>query len=227
LIRIPFSSFAVLPEPAARWLACACLQGGYVLGGVLLSAAAMAQQAPNTLDTPDDRQTVALGVTGANNSDNTPDSTSSEQLGGLSDTQLTSLAADWSVLDDNERTQLIQETRERMQPDAASLRRPTATKSRANNRQPGTQTGTLERRRYGRLVRKPDGSVVRSVVEIETRVVRVGSGDPQRAFGMGFERRRRGRPGPQGAPNINPTPRASSPNAVISVSDTADSNPAQ
>ena len=43
----------------------------------------------------------------------------------------------------------------------------------------------IQRRRYGRTVRKADGSLVR----IETQVIRVQRGDSQRAYGMGFERR--------------------------------------
>jgi len=102
-------------------------------------------------------------------------SSGSGAIEGLSDTQLTRLAADWSALDDSQRTELFQETRERMQPQAAPTKAPSATK-------------TTQRRRYGRLVRQADGSVVRSVVEIETRV-RVQGGDRRHAFGTGFERR--------------------------------------
>lgn len=113
-------------------------------------------------------------------------------LDDLSDTQLTRLAADWGTLDGVERTELIQETRQRMQP-----QRPT------------------ERRRYGRLVRQPDGTVVRSVVEVQTRV-RVQSGDRRQAFGVGFERRHNGEYKAQ----YQEPPKAAAPNSVISVSAT-------
>lgn len=118
-----------------------------------------------------------------------------DRLDELSDTQLTRLAADWGALDDVERTELIQETRERMQPQASAVA-PVAIPS-------------TERRRYGRLVRQPDGTVVRSVVEIQTRV-RVQGEDRRRAFGMGFERRHNG---------ASQRPQEPSPNSVISVRD--------
>lgn len=135
-----------------------------------------------------------------------------EQLDDLSDAQLTSLAADWSALDGAERSQLIQETRERMQPQArprpaAQATPPTTPLTTA----PGTHkvtirpSGRTERRRYGRLVRQADGSVVRSVVEVETRVVTGQTGDRQRAFGMGFERRHNGAT-PRQTPNSLTTP---------------------
>lgn len=125
----------------------------------------------------------------------TQSATGSDGLEGLSDTQLTRLAADWGTLDDVERTELIQETRQRMQP-----QRPT------------------ERRRYGRLVRQPDGTVVRSVVEIQTRV-RVQGGDRRQAFGMGFERRHTDQS--SGQYKTQPQrPKAAASNSVISVSDT-------
>lgn len=142
-----------------------------------------------------------------------PQSTPSTQesaVARLTDAELTDLAADWSTLDDGQRTELIQETRQRMRPTDQAVRAPAAptdaqrqagrsnaasantnsslaNPARAN---PGvapqaTQRRTIERRRYGRLVRKADGSVVR----IETQVVRIQGADPRRAYGVGFERR--------------------------------------
>jgi hypothetical protein len=140
-----------------------------------------------------------------------------ESLGGLTDAQLTDLAADWRQLDSSVRADLIAETRERMQPQSKSTDNPRQPQARADSaerstlpaesgkitqgdsmsagaaslpqvRKPSTQiTVRTQRRRYGRVVRKSDGSLVR----IETEVVTVQRRDPKRAFGVGFERRQR------------------------------------
>ncbi len=152
----------------------------------------------------------------------------------LTDVELTDLAADWGDLDDARRTELVNETLERMYPVSArgsaqsvraqsrgsqgpvdsplassqvpgaessdlvslngsGLTSETAADSVASETSPAaaptperrlTQR-TVERRRYGRMVRQADGSVVR----IETQVVRIQSGDPRRAYGVGFEQR--------------------------------------
>jgi len=114
----------------------------------------------------------------------------------LTDVQLTDLAADWQQLDAAARADLIAETRERMQPGQAQGPQARATAA-AGSRTPQNShpqntplpqvTVRTERRRYGRVVRQPDGSLVR----IETQVVRVQRSDPKRAFGVGFERRQR------------------------------------
>ena len=129
-----------------------------------------------------------------------------DRLQRLSDTQLTSLAADWDELSDRQRTQLIQETRQRMQPQTSrapgSVVAPKAQVAPAQAaRNSGEQSAsrsaqtipsqtipsqTIQRRRYGALVRQADGTV-RSV-QVQTQVIRVR--DPQRAYGTGFEQRR-------------------------------------
>lgn len=124
----------------------------------------------------------------------------------LSDVQLTDLAADWEQLDAQARSDLIAETRERMLPGQATVPQaarpivgtnptpaPNSDGSPLAITSPALKgAGTApqvslraERRRYGRVVRQADGSLVR----IETQVVRVQRRDPQRAFGVGFERR--------------------------------------
>jgi len=108
----------------------------------------------------------------------------------LSDEQLTNLAADWEQLDAAARADLIAETRDRMQPGQAQTPQPRASAASSAIRSQNTSvpqvTVRTERRRYGRVVRQADGSLVR----IETQVVRVQRSDPKRAFGVGFERRR-------------------------------------
>ena len=124
-----------------------------------------------------------------------------DRLQRLSDTQLTSLAADWDELSDRQRTQLIQETRQRMQPQTSRAPGPvSAPKAQVTPAQAARNSGkqsparsaqtipsqTIQRRRYGALVRQADGTV-RSV-QVQTQVIRVR--DPQRAYGTGFEQRR-------------------------------------
>lgn len=124
-----------------------------------------------------------------------------DRLQRLSDTQLTSLAADWDELSDRQRTQLIQETRQRMQPQTSRAPGPVsapkaqvapAQAARNSGKQSASRSAqtipsqTIQRRRYGALVRQADGTV-RSV-QVQTQVIRVR--DPQRAYGTGFEQRR-------------------------------------
>lgn len=94
-----------------------------------------------------------------------------------SDAELTDLAAGWESLSEDDRRALLTEMRSRM---AA--------------KKDGTRIIAIKtQRRYGRLVRQPDGSVVR----IETteqlvryrRVPEVGDGAVSRPFGVGFEAR--------------------------------------
>ncbi len=121
---------------------------------------------------------VTLGVTPAIYAANTPSTAkpnnvvAQESFGDIqmkSDQELTELTARWGELDPAQRRALIQEVRTRMarpQTNAArSVGRPdTQVGAKANGRQ-GRVTIT---RRYGRIVRKPDGSVV-----VQTRVVPV------------------------------------------------------
>ena len=147
-----------------------------------------------------------------------------DRLQRLSDSQLTSLAADWDELSDKQRSQLIQETRQRMQPQTSSP--VSATKAQtpeapqalpqalATSKLPAQ---TIQRRRYGALVRQADGTV-RSV-QVETQVIRVQGPDPQRAYGTGFEQRRnrnlRGRPNTRVTP-VNSVSANSISNNVLS-----------
>jgi hypothetical protein len=90
---------------------------------------------------------------------------------------LTALAAQWDTLDVHQRRALLTEVRHRM---------------RQNGSRPGTQVIQIRtERRFGRIIRQPDGRVIR----IETQVVQVrpvpesalpgGAG----GYGVGFERR--------------------------------------
>ncbi|NBC22390.1 MAG: hypothetical protein GVY21_02830 [Gammaproteobacteria bacterium] len=108
--------------------------------------------------------------------------------GDHSDEELTALAADWDSLDRHQRRALLTEMKTRM------ARRGTSDEGVLHIR---------TERRYGRLIRQPDGRVLR----IETQVVHVRPIDPQqmerleqagnrveqtgsrRGFGVGFERR--------------------------------------
>lgn len=91
---------------------------------------------------------------------------------GYSHHQLTEIGARWDDLDAPERQALLREVKLRM------ARRPEA-------------KGVLQirmQRRYGRIVRRSDGRVLR----IETQVVTVQPvkpGQGNRSFGVGFERR--------------------------------------
>ncbi len=193
--------------PAFKWAGRSIAALGFGLCwalATLTAAAADARNTPNTPDTPD-----------------TPD----ETLGKLSDAQLTNLAADWQQLDASARSDLIAETRERMQPAtvaSAPVGQPNARSEAATGalkadnlvsqkglpssgapqaRAPAKITLRAQRRRYGRIVRKADGSLVR----IETQVVTVQRRDPQRAFGVGFERRQR-QHGPEPVTTVSTVP---------------------
>jgi hypothetical protein len=105
-----------------------------------------------------------------------------------SDQELTSIAADWEALSEDERRALLTEMRGRM----------AAKKDDGDGRVIAIRT----QRRYGRLVRQPDGSLVR--VETTEQVVqyrRVPEGEAgDRAFGVGFERRAGEAPAPAAEP---------------------------
>ncbi len=90
------------------------------------------------------------------------------------DLELTQLAAGWEVLSDEQRRALLTEIKARMH---------------ANSAKRGVLTIKTERR-YGRIVRRPDGSLVR--IETTEQVVRyqaVPEGAADRPFGVGFEQR--------------------------------------
>jgi len=108
-----------------------------------------------------------------------------EDLSGKTDAELTELTAQWSNLSPGERRTLLAEVRGRM----------------AANQQARRPAGIRVQRRYGRVVRKPDGSVV-----VQTRVVQVRPRDAQPGasarsrvtFGIGFEQRSKSRSQPSG-----------------------------
>jgi hypothetical protein len=90
------------------------------------------------------------------------------------DQELTELAAGWEALSEDQRRALLTEIKARMQ--SNSNKRPVLT--------------IKTERRYGRIVRRPDGSLMR--IETTEHVVRYqplpeGAGD--RPFGVGFEQR--------------------------------------
>jgi hypothetical protein len=88
--------------------------------------------------------------------------------------QLTELGARWDELEDAERRALLREVKLRM----------------ARQKDAGQVLQIRTQRRYGRIVRRSDGKVLR----IETQVVQVRpvnprQGAPEHSFGVGFERR--------------------------------------
>ncbi|MCZ6710887.1 MAG: hypothetical protein O7B25_11035 [Gammaproteobacteria bacterium] len=86
------------------------------------------------------------------------------------DQELTELTAQWDDLSDTERRALLIEVKLRME--------------RGNN--PEGVIRILTRRRFGRIIRQPDGSVVR----IEAEVVQIGPEQPAaESYGVGFEQR--------------------------------------
>lgn len=91
-----------------------------------------------------------------------------------SDQELTALAAQWESLDAGQRRALLTEVKMRM----------------ARQRGPDGAIRITFQRRYGRIIRNADGSVVR----IETNVVRVrpGAADDNQTYGVGFEQRTSG-----------------------------------
>ena len=115
------------------------------------------------------------------------------------DTELTELTAQWSTLSPGERRHLLAEVTRRM----------------AANRNARAKVGVQVQRRYGRVVRKQDGSVV-----VQTRVVQMRP-RPDGAtavrgrvtFGIGFEQRSKSRkaspvrePAPQRVPVFQSLP---------------------
>jgi hypothetical protein len=96
---------------------------------------------------------------------------------GRSDAELTAIAAGWESLSEEARRALLTETRARMA-----------------SKKDGTRVIAIKtQRRYGRLVRQPDGSVVR--IETTQELVRYrrvpddGATPTNQPFGVGFEAR--------------------------------------
>jgi hypothetical protein len=103
------------------------------------------------------------------------------------DKELTEIAAGWSGLSEDERRALLTEMQARMQVNA--------------NKRPVLTIKT--ERRYGRIVRQPDGSI-----QIEEHVVYQtmrGDGGDQ-PFGVGFEQRSIGGDTPTATPGTQQTP---------------------
>jgi hypothetical protein len=101
---------------------------------------------------------------------------SKNPYGGHSDEELTALAASWDALGQHERRSLLTEMKRRMA-------------------RKGDHSGVIRirtERRYGRIIRQPDGRVI----HIETQVVHVRPLDEddieepaRQGYGVGFERR--------------------------------------
>ena len=89
---------------------------------------------------------------------------------GKTDQELTELTAQWDDLSETERRALLIEVKSRM--------------ARGNNQEGVIRI--LTRRRFGRIIRRPDGSVVR----IEAEVVQIRPEQPAaESYGVGFEQR--------------------------------------
>ena len=115
----------------------------------------------------------------------------SDDLSKRSDSELTALTAQWGSLSAAERRRLLAEVRGRM------------VKSRSAPRQ--RLVGVRVQRKYGRVVRKSDGSVVvqTRVVQVSPRVRSVTNQPRGRVtFGFGFERRSKS----NALPTTNTTP---------------------
>lgn|GEM_PF-3236666 len=150
------------------------------------AAAILALLAGNAVFAQNAQPRVA-GETDVSSTNSPQEQLSQEDLSQRSDTELTALTAQWSQLSPEQRRRLLAEVRGRM----------------VNNRQLERPQGVVVQRRYGRVVRKSDGSVV-----LQTRVVQIrprqdsrisasgkaGNGEavaPRVTFGIGFEQRSR------------------------------------
>lgn len=107
------------------------------------------------------------------------------------DRELTELAAGWESLSEDERRALLTEIKSRMHA----------------NSDKAPQITIRAERRYGRIVRQPDGSLVR--IETTEHIVRYqplpeDAGD--RPFGLGFEQRAGGSAQAPITPPLNTTP---------------------
>jgi hypothetical protein len=107
------------------------------------------------------------------------------------DQQLTELAAGWENLSEDERRALLMEIKARMHNSASK-----------------TPTLTIKtERRYGKIFRGPDGSLVR--IETTQHTIRyraLPEGASDQPFGVGFERRATGGSGDDGAAALQPSP---------------------
>jgi hypothetical protein len=141
-------------------------------------------------------------------------------LSAKTDTELTELTAQWSKLSPGERRELLAEVTGRM---AANR---TARAAVRDN------VGVRVQRRYGRVVRKRDGSVV-----VETHVVQVtprtsasvssnAAANPMPrgrvTFGIGFEQRSKSRQTPPASAQPEHQPQTSAPAVTVSQQPTAE-----
>jgi len=140
---------------------------------------------------------------------------STGNLSDKTDTELTELTAQWSHLSPRERRELLAEVTGRM----------------AANRNAKANVGIRVQRRYGRVVRNSDGSVV-----VETRVVQLrrhgdngAAGLPPRGrvtFGIGFEQRSRTQSGrPESAAEDPTAEQGAAPGITVSRQSAADATP--
>lgn len=132
----------------------------------------------------------------------------SGDLSHKTDTELTALTAQWAKLSPSQRRQLLAEVRGRM-----------AASRQVRGPQARGRVGVQVQRRYGRVVRKSDGSVV-----VQTRVVRVrprveGTTAGRVTFGIGFEQRSKSR-----QDNAGHTRDAGNPAPAVTVSQQPDAN---
>ena len=118
----------------------------------------------------------------------------SGDLSTKTDTELTTLTAQWGNLNPRQRRQLLAEVRGRM-----------VVNQQANQKIRRASRGIVVQRRYGRVVRKSDGSVVveTRVVQMTPRLSKRSSRGPVKGeirarvtFGIGFEQRSKARPSP-------------------------------
>jgi hypothetical protein len=156
-------------------------------GDHLRSAAAILALLAGNAVLAQSAQELVPGETVVSSANPPQEQLSQEDLSQRSDSELTALTAQWSQLSPEQRRRLLAEVRGRM----------------VNNRQVQRPQGVVVQRRYGRVVRKSDGSVV-----VQTRVVQIrprqdprvsasstannsDAAAPRVTFGIGFEQRTR------------------------------------
>jgi hypothetical protein len=172
------SSISILDHGVAGVLFAACL----ALISPLVAAESAGKSAARTSIPPNIARATAPAVARsrtdsqnpATDSDAAAVETSAYDYSRYTHHQLTELGARWDDLEDAERRALLREVKMRM----------------ARQKDPGQVLQIRTQRRYGRLVRRSDGKVLR----IETQVVQVRpvnprQSAPERSFGVGFERR--------------------------------------
>ena len=121
-----------------------------------------------------------------------------------SDQQLTELAAGWEDLSEDERRALLTEIKARMHSSANANRAPSLT--------------IKTERRYGRIFRSPDGSLVRiETTEHTIRYRPAPEGASDQPFGVGFEQRATGATPDPGAAALQPRSPPAAPAAGAAV----------